>query len=47
MTPDEMKKLGEKVAKGEASPEEKLLFLKELNQVVEGMRTDLANTRSQ
>lgn len=45
MTPDEIKMLGEKVAKGEATPEEKLAFLKELNQMVEGMRADLVEAR--
>lgn len=43
MTPDEIKILGEKVANGTATSEEKLSFLKELNKLVEDMSADLRN----
>lgn len=46
MTPDEIKTISEKIAKGEASPEEKLAVLKELNQLVSDLRTDLAEITS-
>ena len=42
MTQDEMKIIGDKIAKGEAKPEEKLAFFKEMNLLVEGMRSDIA-----
>ncbi len=44
MTPDEIKIISEKIARGEASPEEKLAALKELNQLVNDLRIDLAET---
>lgn len=46
MTPEEIKTISEKIAKGEATPEEKLAALKELNQLVSDLRTDLAETKS-
>jgi hypothetical protein len=47
MTTDEIKQLGERLAKGEATPEEKLRFLKELNEIVEGMRSDLQKAKTE
>jgi hypothetical protein len=41
MTPEEIQTLGEKVTKGEATPEEKLTFLKELNKLTEELRNDI------
>ena len=46
MTSKELKTLGEKIAAGKATPEEKLRLLKELNALVVGMRADLAQAKS-
>lgn len=41
MSPEELKKLGEKVADGSATPKEKLAFFQELNIAVQGLCEDL------
>lgn len=41
MSPEEIKSLGEKVAKETATPEEKLAFFRELNGLISGMREDI------
>ena len=38
MTPREMKKLGEKVASDSTTPSERLLFVRELNVAIKGIR---------
>ena len=38
----DLKKMGEKIAQKKATPEEKLAFLKEMNQLVSGMRDDIS-----
>ncbi|MFZ4632492.1 MAG: hypothetical protein ACOYL8_04845 [Patescibacteria group bacterium] len=42
---EEIKILGEKMANGSASSEEKLLFLRELNKLTEEMRSDIAQIK--
>lgn len=44
MTPDEIKIISEKIARGEASSEEKLAVLKELNKLVTDLRADLTES---
>lgn len=46
MKAEEIKALGEKVAAGSATPEEKLVFLRELNVLIKGMRADLTQAKS-
>ena len=45
MTSDELKHIGEKIAKGEADPKEILQFLEALNAMIDGMRKDLAEIK--
>lgn len=45
MTPEEIQSLAEKVAKEEATPEEKLAFLKELNNLLEELRGGIAASK--
>ncbi len=45
MTPDEIKALGEKVVNDTATPEEKLAFLKELNELITETRTAVAEAK--
>lgn len=45
MTLEELKTLSKKVAFDKATPEEKLLFLKELNELVARIRDDIAKVR--
>lgn len=45
MTDEELKALGEKVGNGTASPEEQLAFAAELNSVLSGIRTDIADSK--
>ncbi len=46
MSPEEFKILNEKVVAGNASPEEILLFLKELNSTVSSLHNDLASLKN-
>ena len=46
MTPEEYKILSEKIAKGDASLKETLLFLKELNLVVINLNNDLTSIKN-
>ena len=45
MTQEEIKELGEKMAKKEATPEEEQLFFQELNQRIGSIRADLAKLK--
>lgn len=46
MTIEEAKKLGEKISAGQATAEEKLLFLKNANQAVTDLRNDIAELKA-
>ncbi len=46
MSSEEFKILSEKVAKGDANPEEILLFLKELNSTISNLHGDLISIKN-
>lgn len=46
MTAEEIKTLGEKIAVGDASPNEKLSLLKELNNSIDAMKNDIADLKT-
>ena len=46
MTKEELKAMGEKIAKGTATEEEKVAFLEKLNSIVSDMKTDISSISS-
>lgn len=46
MTPEELKALAEKITSGSATPEERLLFVKEMNAAIKELREDLARVKT-
>jgi hypothetical protein len=46
MTIEEAKKLGEKITAGQATAEEKLLFLKNANQEITNLRNDISDLKA-
>ena len=47
MTQEEIKKLAEKIASGEVTKEERLLFLDELNKLLKEVKSDLTSAKSE